>query len=209
MRKTIAGTVILLVAIALLGGCLPHYEPDDVELKAALSDLLQQYAKRTELSRQMIAQVQPASRQNSTLAAAVTAAQANLDCMRTDQETLVEQIPFERFEIAQRQLGDAISRLVIEAGNDPHLDQDSRFRSLLRQLAAADRRIATKRKAYDEAIDRYNRSRSGFPRDIEARTLTLRMLPGPDAVAETRSGNGALTPTPCATLCACGQAVMT
>ncbi|MBW9103898.1 LemA family protein [Paraburkholderia phenoliruptrix] len=209
MRKTIAGTVILLVAIALLGGCLPHYDADDVERKAALGDLLQQYAERTELSRQLIALVQPASRENSGLADAVTAAQANLDCMRTDREALLEQIPFERFEIAQRQLGDAISRLVIEAGNDPHLDHDARFRSLLTQLAAADRRIVTKRKAYDEAVDRYNRSRSGYFHDIEARTLTFRMPPAPGPVVAIPPGNRALTPMRYATLCTYGRTVVT
>ncbi|WP_408351973.1 LemA family protein [Paraburkholderia sp. RL17-337-BIB-A] len=54
-----------------------------------------------------------------------------------------------------------------------------------RQLGGVDRQIAVTRKAYDEAVDRYNASLSVFPRDVEARILALHERPKFSAAAET------------------------
>jgi LemA protein len=146
-------------------------------VNAALRDVLQQYQKRGELARNLITLVQPLADPNHTPDAEVVAAQADLDRMLATRHARTDQIEFERFEIVQRQLGDAISRLLIESGNDRHLHQNPRFRSLRRQLAAVDRRIAMEQKAYGEAVDRYNASLTVFPHDVEARLLALHALP--------------------------------
>jgi LemA protein len=152
---------LLLIAVVFLGGCLPRCAPlDDAEASAALRDVLQQYQKRGELAKDLIVLVHPPGHSSDTPNAEVAAAQASLDRMVATRQARPDQIEFERFKVAQRQLGDAISRLLIESGNDRRLRQDSRFRSLRRQLAAADRRIATAQKAYDEAADRYNAKRT-------------------------------------------------
>jgi LemA protein len=178
MRKAIAWTVMSLIAVALLGGCLPRYAPvDDAEVRAALQDVLQQYEKRGELAENLIILAHPLADSNDTLAAEVVAAQADLDHMLSTPRARTEQVEFERLEIAQRQLSDAISRLLIESGNDRRLRQEPRFRSLRRQLAAVDRRIAIAQKAYDVAVDRYNASLGVFPHNVEARVLALDPLP--------------------------------
>ncbi|KAE8759215.1 hypothetical protein FSO04_14820 [Paraburkholderia madseniana] len=186
MRKIIAWAVMSLVAVALLGGCLPRYVPvDDAEVSAALKEVLQQYDKRAELTRDLIMLVQSAPNRNDALVAAVMAAQADLDCIRIAPGALVEQVAFERFEIAQRQLGDALSRLLVESGNDRYFHKDPRFRSLSRQLGGVDRQIAVTQKAYDEAVDRYNASLNAFPHGVEARILALHERPKFSAAAET------------------------
>ncbi|NYH14153.1 LemA family protein [Paraburkholderia bryophila] len=186
MRKIIVWVVMSLVAIALLGGCLPRYVPvADAEVNAALKEVLLQYEKRADLTRDLIMLVQSAANRNDTLVAAVVAAQADLGCIRIAPEALAEQVAFERFEIAQRQLGDAVSRLLVESGNDRVFHKDPRFRSLSRQLGGVDRQIAVTQKAYDEAADRYNASLNAFPHDIEARILALHERPGFSAAAET------------------------
>jgi LemA protein len=175
-----------LVVVDLLGGCLPRYVPaDDAEVSATLKEVLQQYEKRAELARELIALIQPVANRNDTLVGAVTAAQAGLDCIRPAPGALVERVAFERFEIAQRQLGDALSRLLVESANDRHFHKDPRFRSLSRQLGGVDRQIAVTRKAYDEAADRYNASLNVFPHDVEARILALHERPKFSAAAAT------------------------
>jgi LemA protein len=186
IRKAVASIVMLFIAVAFLGGCLPRYaQVDDTEVNAALRDVLQQYQKRSELARSLIMLVRPLADPDDTLDAEVAAAQADLDRMLATPQARTDQIEFGRFEIAQRQLGDAISRLLIESGNDRHLSQDPRFRSLRRQLAAVDRRIAMKQKTYDEATDRYNASLTVFPHNVEARLLALHPRPKFGAVDKT------------------------
>jgi LemA protein len=186
ISKAVASAVLLLIAVVFLGGCLPRCAPlDDAEASAALRDVLQQYQKRGELAKDLIVLVHPPGHSSDTPNAEVAAAQASLDRMVATRQARPDQIEFERFEIAQRQLGDAISRLLIESGNDRRLRQDSRFRSLRRQLAAADRRIATAQKAYDEAADRYNASLAVFPHDVEAHLLALHALPKFDVLDRT------------------------
>ena len=190
MRKAIAWAVMSLVAVALLGGCLPRFVPvDDAEVSAALKEVLQQYQKRAELARELITLVQPVSNRTDALVAAVMDAQADLDYrIRTAPETMVDRVAFERFKIAQRQLGDALSGLLVESGNDRRFHKDPRFRSLVRQLGGVDRQINVARQAYDEAVDRYNASLNVFPRDVEARILAVHERPefGPAAGTTTR-----------------------
>lgn len=175
-----------LVAVTLLCGCLPRYVPvDDAEVSTALKEVLQQYEKRAELTRDLIMLVQSVESRNDTLVAAVTAAQADLDCIRIAPGALAEQVAFERFEVAQRQLGDALSRLLVESGNDRYFHKDPRFRSLSRQLGGVDKQIAVARKAYNEAVERYNASLNTFPHDVEARILTLHERPEFSVAAET------------------------
>jgi LemA protein len=189
MRKAIAWAVMSLVAVALLGGCLPRFVPaDDAEVSAALKEVLQHYQKRAELARELITLVQPVSNRTDALVAAVMDVQADLDCIRTAPETMVDRVAFERFKIAQRQLGDALSGLLVESGNDRRFHKDPRFRSLARQLGGVDRQINVARQAYDEAVDRYNASLNIFPRDVEARILAVHERPefGPAAGTTTR-----------------------
>jgi LemA protein len=186
MRKIIAWTVMSLVAVTLLSGCLPRYVPvDDAEVSTALKQVLQQYEKRAELTRDLIMLVQSVESRNDTLVAAVMAAQADLDCIRIAPGALVEQVAFERFEIAQRQLGDALSRLLVESDNDRFFHKDPRYRSLSRQLGGVDRQIAVTQKAYNEAADRYNASLNAFPHEVEARILALHERPEFSAAAVT------------------------
>jgi LemA protein len=108
-----------------------------------------------------------------------------MDCIRIAPGALVEQVAFERFEIAQRQLGDALSRLLVESGNDRYFHNDPRFRSLARQLGGVDRQIAVTQKMYDEAVDGYNASLHVFPHKVEARIRALHERPKFSAAAET------------------------
>ncbi|MFM0080672.1 LemA family protein [Paraburkholderia sediminicola] len=186
MRKLIAWAVMSLVAVTLLGGCLPRYVPaDDAEVSTVLKEVLQQYERRAELTRDLIMLVQSAASRNDTLVTAVMAAQADLDCIRIAPGALVEQVAFERFEIAQRQLGDALSRLLVESDNDRYFHNDARFKSLSRQLGGVDRQIVVTQKAYNEAADRYNASLNAFPHEVEARILALHERPEFSAAAET------------------------
>ncbi|WP_433696326.1 LemA family protein [Paraburkholderia phenoliruptrix] len=181
----IVWTVTLLFVASLPGGCSAYSAPpDNAEVDAALRNVLDQYEARGKLVRELIALAQPLAGDNGTLVGAVTVAQADLDCVRLDPQALAEQVPFERFEVAERQLGDAISRLLIELGNDRRIGQDARFDALRKQLGAVERRAAITRDAYDQTVDRYNASLDALP-DATTHRPALRPRPTFRVVAET------------------------
>jgi LemA protein len=151
--------VMLAIFASLPGGCSSYSAPpDDAQVNAALRNVLNEYETRALLARDLIVLAQPLGNPNSAPVSAATAAQADLACIRLDPEALAEQVPFERFAVAQRQVDDAISRLLIELGNDGQIGQNPRFETLRAQLGAVERRIAVAREAYDEVVDRYNAS---------------------------------------------------
>jgi LemA protein len=169
---------LLLFAVALLSACpLRAARPDDSDVNAALTEILGQYQKRGELAGQLTMLAEATASRDDSMVAAVKAAQAQLGCIRAAPGPLVEPPAFERFDVAQRQLSDAISRLLIESDHDRRLRTNPHFVALRRQIATADRRIDVARERYDEAAERYNARLHRFPDNLAARMLPLHERP--------------------------------
>lgn len=72
---------------------------------------------------------------------------------------------FERFDVAQRQLTEAISQLMIACEGVHRLNADARFHIVQSRLASSAGQIALARERYDSAARRYNATLHGFPLD--------------------------------------------
>lgn len=183
-------TIALFTSVLILTGCqLRLAPPDDSDVNAAQTEMLEQYRDRGELLAKLIALTQDAAKQDGPLAAAVVKIQAQLASMPATPGTGGNPVDFERFEIGQRELGDAVSRLLIASDEDRRLHGDAGVRTLKRQLAVAERRIAVSRERYREAAGHYNSTLRVFPGSVAARALGLheRPLPGePDRAVAHR-----------------------
>ncbi|MFL9944128.1 LemA family protein [Paraburkholderia graminis] len=179
--------VVMLVLLASLPGGDPSYDArwNVAEVDAALRDVLRQYGMREELVRDLILLGQRLGSSNGTLVFAVTAAQAELNSIRLEPRALAQHVPFDRFAVGQRQLGDATSRLLIELGNDRQTAHGPRLQALSARLGAIEKRIAIGREAYDKAVDRYNASLAVSPPDANADGPALRPRPTFRVIAET------------------------
>ena len=91
---------------------------------------------------------------------AVTEARSRVGQIRVDP---TDPASLQQFESAQRDMGSALSRLLVVAENYPQLKSDANFRDLQTQLEGTENRINVARIRFNDAVREYN--------------ATMRMLP--------------------------------
>ncbi|MFM0412761.1 LemA family protein [Paraburkholderia aromaticivorans] len=162
----------MAAAFALLaaGGCGTYIAPpNDAELKASLSEVLDLYSQRLRLVAQVTEIAQAKLKRGTSVLAAVASARAQIVAMEATPALANHPIAFERFDVAQRQLTEAVSALMVEAESEPRLNSDATFRALQGNLALWATRIGDARTRYDEAAQIYNAALHTFPHNIAAK----------------------------------------
>ncbi|OUL95662.1 hypothetical protein CA603_07545 [Paraburkholderia hospita] len=158
--------ISILVALLSLSACgTNHLLAPDNEVKAVFADVLDLYNSRLE----MVADVTTLARKQLPLDAPaivqVDNTRAAVADLRATPDLIDTQASFERFDIAQRQLTEAISQLMIVCEAVRRLNADPRFHVVQSRLASTARQIALARDRYDNAARRYNAAVHGFPLD--------------------------------------------
>ncbi|ASW01880.1 LemA family protein [Paraburkholderia aromaticivorans] len=179
--RPFAKTVCFIAAVfALLpaGGCGTYIAPaNDAELKASLTDVLDLYSQRLRLVTQLTAIAKDNLKHGTSVLAAVASARAQIAAVNATPALANDPIAFERFDVAQRQLTEAVSALTVEAESEPRLNTDATFRALQGNLAVWATRIGSARTRYDEAAQIYNATLHTFPHNIAAKLYAEREKP--------------------------------
>jgi LemA protein len=154
-RKT--GLVFLFFTTVLLGGCginnIPTY---DENVKAAWSQVLNQYQRRTDLVPNLVNTVKGyAAHEKSTLTAVVNA-RAKVSQMQIPKDILTNPEALRQFEQNQNNLTAALSRLMVVVERYPQLKANQNFLALQSQLEGTENRIAVARRDYINAVRIYN-----------------------------------------------------
>ncbi|WP_233801546.1 LemA family protein [Paraburkholderia sp. HP33-1] len=159
--------LIVSILLALLGmsGCeTESARGADHELTAAFADVLDLYNARLDLTAQAFVLARGHLPPDAPVLAKVASARAAVADLHASPALLDSAASFERFDVAQRELTDAISQLLIACEAVPRLSASPPFRALQARLASSAGRIAFARERYDEAARRYNdASRQRFP----------------------------------------------
>ncbi|SDI86093.1 LemA family protein [Paraburkholderia phenazinium] len=156
----------------LLSSCsLPVARDHDAQVNAALMDVLEQYQYRANLVSKLLAAVHGAANLAGPPLAALVAARSQLAVVPATPGELDNPVAFERFEVGQRQLEDALSGLLISIDDDRRLAADPTICRLRAQFANAESRIATERDQYDQAAKQYNAALDRFPDNFAARVF--------------------------------------
>jgi LemA protein len=142
--------------------------PDDAEVKASLTEVLDLYSQRLRLVSEVTSIAQGKFKRGSPALSAITSARAELAAVAATPALANDAVAFERFDIAQRQMTDAVSALMVEAESVPGLNSNPRFRALQGNLALWGTQIGTARIRYDEAAQTYNATLHRFPHNIAA-----------------------------------------
>jgi LemA protein len=163
----------LAVLIALLvGGCGINAIPTKEEqAKAAWSQVLNQYQRRSDLIPNLVETVKGFARQEQQVLTAVVEARAKATQIKVDASTITDPEAFKRFQEAQAQLGGALGRLLAVSENYPELKSSQNFLTLQSQLEGTENRIAVARRDYIEAVRAYNTELRTFPGVIWAKLL--------------------------------------
>ena len=162
----------------LLSGCgYNQFQSSDEAVKAAWGEVVNQYQRRADLVPNLVNTVKGyASHERETLEA-VTKARAAATSIQVTPEVLNDPQAFERFQQAQGQLTQALSRLLAVSENYPQLKADGLFRDLQSQLEGTENRITVARQRYIKAVQEYNVLARSFPTNLTAKMFGYPVRP--------------------------------
>src|SRR5471032_3434132 len=133
MRKLVIG--VAAVAVMLLSGCgYNTMQSQDEKIKAAWSEVLNQYQRRDDLIPNLVNTVKGYAAQEQIVLLGVTEARAKVGSIQATPELVNDPAALAKFQAAQGQLTSALSRLLVVTENYPQLKSDQNFRDLQAQL---------------------------------------------------------------------------
>ncbi len=154
----------LLVMAVLLSGCginnIPTY---DEQVKAAWSQVENQYQRRADLVPNLVETVKGFAKQERETLVAVIEARAKATSIQVDASTLDQPEKMRQFQQAQEQLTGALSRLMAVSERYPELKSNQNFLALQSQLEGTENRISVARRDFITAVERYNTEIRTFP----------------------------------------------
>jgi LemA protein len=172
--------ISLLLGLLLLASCgINPSMTSDREVKAAFADVLDQYGQRLDLAADVSALARKYLPADSLVLAQADDSREAVASLHVSPEFVDTPASFERFDIAQRQLTEAISQLMVACEGVRRLNNDPKFRVLQSRLATSAGRIALARDRYDDAARRYNASLRHFSSGVPF-NLAEAIRPGRD-----------------------------
>jgi LemA protein len=142
-----------------ISGCGINKIPaQDEQVKAAWSQVLNEYQRRTDLIPNLVQTVKGYAAQEKSVLVGVTEARAKATQMTVSLPPDVTSNPqaFHQFEQTQAQLGSAIGRLLAVSERYPDLKSNENFMALQSQLEGTENRITVARRDYIQEVQAYN-----------------------------------------------------
>lgn len=164
--RALSRTGMLVLMLVGLAGCGINDIPTQREqVKAAWSQVLNEYQRRSDLIPNLVATVKGYAHQEQAVLTAVTEARAKATqtTMQLPPDVLSNPQAFHQFEQVQSQLGTALGRLLVVTERYPDLKSNENFLALQAQLEGTENRIAVARRDYIEAVQQYNTTLQTIP----------------------------------------------
>lgn len=155
-RRAAGLAAIVLLALGLSGCGINEIPRQDEQVKAAWSQVLNEYQRRTDLIPNLVATVKGYAHQEQTVLTDVIKARASATQMTLPANILSNPQAFHQFEQNQAQVGYALGRLMVVSERYPDLKSNENFLALQSQLEGTENRIAVARQDYINAVQSYN-----------------------------------------------------
>jgi len=107
----------------------------------------------------------------------VTEARAKVGSVQATPEVLDDPQAFAKFQAAQGELSNALSRLMVVVERYPDLKSDANFRDLQAQLEGTENRITVARNRYIKTVQEYNTTVRQFPTNLTAMIFHMPVKP--------------------------------
>src|SRR3569623_2935582 len=159
-----AGLVLLLLSVCGYNAI----QQQDEQVKAAWSEVLNQYQRRADLVPNLVNTVKGYAAQEERVLTEVTNARAKVGSIQATPELINDPEAFAKFQQAQGELTGALSRLMVVKEAYPQLKSDANFRDLQAQLEGTENRITVARNRYIKAVQDYNVTVRSFPSNLTA-----------------------------------------
>jgi len=176
IRKFLA-LVAVFATFALAGCGYNELQRQDEGIKAAWSEVLNQYQRRADLVPNLVNTVKGYAAQEERVLTEVTNARANVGAIKATPELVNDPVAFQKFIKAQADLQGALSRLLVVAEAYPQLKSDALFRDLTAQLEGTENRITVARNRYIKAVQEFNTTVRQFPTNLTAMVFKMDVKP--------------------------------
>jgi LemA protein len=158
-----------VLAMTLLSGCgYNTLNAGDEQIKAAWSEVVNQYQRRADLIPNLVRTVEGFAEQEREVLIGVTEARSKVSSIQVSPEMIDDPAAIARFQAAQGELSGALSRLLVTVERYPELRSDQNFRDLQAQLEGTENRIAVARNRYIDAVREFNTVVRSFPTNLTA-----------------------------------------
>ncbi len=153
-----------LALIIVIAGCGVNRLPTlDEQVKAAWSQVLNEYQRRADLIPNLVEVVKGYAKQEQQVLASVTEARAKATQTQLPSDILSNPTAFHEYEQNQARLTGAIGRLLAVTERYPDLKSNQNFLALQSQLEGTENRIAVARRDYINAVQEYNTALRTIP----------------------------------------------
>src|SRR5438093_6983432 len=150
----------------------------DVDTKWA--DVQTQYQRRMDLIPNLVNTVQGAANFEKSTLVEVTNARASVGRVQVQidpNKAPTDQAQIDKFQAAQGELGNALSRLLVVVERYPELKANQNFLTLQAQLEGTENRIAVARRNFNESVQTYNATVRRVPTNIVTSMLGFTQRP--------------------------------
>ena len=168
----------LSAALLSLSACgYNSLQQKDEGVKAAWSEVVNQYQRRADLIPNLVNTVKGYAAQEQRVLVEVTEARARVGSIQVTPEMLNNPELFQKYQAAQSQLTSALKSLLVVTENYPQLKSDQNFRDLQSQLEGTENRITVARNRYIAAVQDYNVTVRSFPVNLTAKMFGFQVRP--------------------------------
>ena len=155
---------VMLVAAVGVSACGINTVPtQDEQVKAAWSEVQNQYQRRADLIPNLVNTVKGYAKQEETVFREVTEARAHATQMTLPADILNNPEAFHKYEQNQAAISGALGRLLAVSERYPDLKSNQNFLVLQSQLEGTENRISVARKDYIDAVQAYNTTLRTIP----------------------------------------------
>jgi LemA protein len=177
MRRLIMGFIVLLASTNLAGCGYNKLQNQDEAVKAAWSEVVNQYQRRADLIPNLVAAVKGFAAQEERVLVGVTEARAKATSIQLTPELINNPEAFAKFQAAQGEITSALKSLLVTVERYPELKSDANFRDLQAQLEGTENRISVARNRYIESVQEFNVTVREFPTNITANIFDFGIKP--------------------------------
>jgi LemA protein len=171
-------SLLALLTPLLLAGCgYNDFQRLDEQVKAAWSEVLNQYQRRADLIPNIVSTVKGEANFEQETLTKVIEARAKATSIQATPELINDPAAFQKFQAAQGELTSALSRLMVTVERYPELKANAAFQDLRVQLEGTENRITVARNRYIKAVNDYNVLARSFPTNLTAMIFSYPVKP--------------------------------
>ncbi|MEK7449854.1 MAG: LemA family protein [Planctomycetota bacterium] len=159
------GLLVVFIGIAVIYGIWLSNDiiKSDENTKAAWSQVLNQYQRRSDLIPNLVDTVKAYAVHEKEVLTKVTEARSKVNNFVVDESLLKDPEKLQQFQKIQGELTGALTKLMVVVENYPNLKANENFLGLQAQLEGTENRIAVERMRFIETVNTYNKKVRIFP----------------------------------------------